>query len=133
LEGRVILPFETGTRFGTVFGVPMSIHIGPVVRLDTGIFIPLLFYDSTIIAFDVPFDAWFQVGPKLWLGPMVGFRHWEFGRLGPSRDDLRFGFGLGYQVARIVDLKTQLFFPQVNHDHGAETFGAGFGVQIRIE
>jgi hypothetical protein len=45
--------------------------------------------------------------------------------------DLLLGFGLGYQVANAVDLKTMFLLPTAGDDFGRR-FGAGFGVQFRI-
>ena len=52
---------------------------------------------------------------------------------GPGGHDGQFslGFGLGYQVASAIDLKTMLLFPAVD-DATVRNFGAGFGVQFRI-
>ena len=145
LEGRLNLPFahfgNRGSYFGSEFGVPLAFHIGTIVRLDTGAFIPVTFFSPTIWSVDVPFDVWIQCTNKLWLGPRFGFRHTDYGNAdvgdpfarNATRDDFLFGFGLGYQVASFVDLKTHVLFPSVNHNDPGQVFGAGFAVQLRIE
>ena len=101
--------------------------------IDTGVYLPIVFYPDppgTFTAISIPGYFWFQVSEKLWLGPMAGLRFVDVGD--EHRGHLLLGFGLGYQVASAVDLKTQIFFPQVNTGEGARAWGAGFGVQFRI-
>lgn len=129
LDGRVFLPVESLTKFGTMFGVPLAFHIADFMRIDTGPYIPIVFTDPTFNGLVIPAYFWFQPTEKLWLGPMASLR---FIDPGPSDYDasLLLGFGLGYQVARAVDLKTMILFPAVEDDF-ARRFGAGFGVQFR--
>ncbi len=134
LDGRAYMPVEDRARFGMMFGVPLTFHAGHVLRIDTGVYVPVVFYDPAFNAIAVPAYFWFQVTDRLWLGPMFSLRSIDPGRV-PSRDrrfDLLLGFGLGYQVASMVDLKTMFFFPRINDDDGLRYFGAGFGVEFRI-
>jgi hypothetical protein len=130
LEGRLFVPVEAGTEAALEFGVPIALHLGGSVRLDTGVYVPILFAYATPLGLSVPLDVWIQVTPRLWLGPMTGVR---VARLGDhaSETDVSMGFGLGYQIARIVDFKTMFLFPALNQD--SRVFGLGAGVQIRIE
>ena len=130
LDGRLFLPFESGTRLGMMFGVPLAFHVTDFLRIDTGFYIPVVFRDPTFNGLSVPGYFWFQVSEKLWLGPMAALRFLD---VGPGNHDahLLLGFGLGYQVANAVDLKTMLLLPMVDDDV-VRRFGAGFGVQFRI-
>jgi hypothetical protein len=132
LEGRAYLPIEQGSRFGMMFGVPLLFHIGHSVRLDTGAFTPVLFYERTSFAVSLPLDVWIQATDKLWLGPITGLRFWHFDT-NVDRTDVQLGFGLGYQIARAVDFKTMFYVPRINQDAGARNFGVGAGIQVRIE
>jgi hypothetical protein len=132
LDWRVYLPFEEGTRFGGMFGVPFHFHVGNFMRIDTGPYLPTIFRDPAVVALTVPGYFWFQVSEAVWLGPMVSSRF----RLAPNGGDrvsFLAGFGLGVQVHRAVDLKTMILFPTLGDDAGARNWGAGFGVQFRIE
>ena len=134
LEARAVLPFETGSRFGAMFGMPVAFHFGHSVRLDMGVYVPVVFYDPTVTAVSLPLDVWIQATRALWLGPMTGVRFYDFNRgRDERRTDVSLGFGLGYQVHRVVDLKAMALFPAINQTEGARNFNVGFGVQIRIE
>lgn len=128
LDGRMYLPFEDGTRIGMMFGVPLAFHVSDLLRIDTGAYTPVLFYNPAFWGISIPGYFWFQVNEKLWLGPMT-----QIQVLGQRNRDphLGIGFGLGYQVASSVDLKTMLLFPAVDDDTPRQ-IGAGFGVQFRI-
>lgn len=132
LDGRAYLPIEQNSNVGLMFGVPFAFHLGDSARIDLGIYMPVVFGDGTPYAISVPAYFWFQTSNKLWLGPMVSVRHIDPGA-GDGFTDVLVGFGLGYQVAHWVDLKTMILFPRINQDEGARTVGAGFGVQLRIE
>ena len=149
LEGRAYLPIERGSRFGGLFGVPLAFHFGGAVRLDTGVYIPVLFYDPAFYAVSLPAHVWIQASDKVWLGPLAGlvFRHWgygvdPFGRAtngplpyarGTEETDLQLGFGLGYSITSYLDFKTMVLFPRINEAEGARNFGLSAGLQVRIE
>jgi hypothetical protein len=131
LEGRFVIPFADGSNAGLLFGVPMAFHLGPIVRLDVGIFMPVVFdHPDTNIGLHVPVDLWFQVTGRLWLGPMTGV---EFDGLGQpyGSTSVPLGFGLGYALMHALDLKTMFLFPEINND--SRDFGAGLGLEARIE
>jgi hypothetical protein len=111
--------------------MPVALHFGASLRIDSGLYLPVTFYDPVLFAISVPLDVWFQISPRLWLGPMTGirFQHW-----GPDdHTDLALGFGLGYSLARALDLKTAFLMPAINQTEGARNFGIGVGIQVRIE
>ena len=98
---------------------------------DTGVYVPVVFYEPRLFSVSAPLDVWIQCSPALWLGPMTGVR---VTHQGPAdRTDISLGFGLGYSLGRAVDLKTMALAPAVNHERGARNFGVGIGLQLRIE
>jgi hypothetical protein len=134
LEGRVVLPLEGQTSAGFLFGMPLAFHLGDRVRLDSGVYVPIIFSNNPdeYFAVSVPFDVWIQITRQLWLGPMTGVKFQQFGdRPTRTETDISLGFGLGYQITSAVDFKTMLLFPELNHD--SRVFGIGAGVEIRIE
>jgi hypothetical protein len=129
VEGRVFLPAEHGSELGLLFGIPFLFHLGQIARIDAGVYVPVVFYTPAQVAVSLPFDLWFQVTSHLWLGPMGGV-------VFDTNDNhaiVPFGFGLGYQIVRTVDLKTQFLFSDLNQTQGAQNFGVGVGSEVRIE
>jgi hypothetical protein len=127
LQGRVVLPFEAGTAAGFLFGVPLALHLADILRLDVGVYTPVVFYrNNTQFGVHLPADLWIQANDRLWLGPMTGV---ELDSGGVTNVSL--GFGLGYQIAHSADFKTMFLFPEINHQGG--DFGIGAGLEIRIE
>jgi hypothetical protein len=129
LEGRLFLPAEHGSEAGLMFGVPLLFHIAHIARLDTGLYVPFVFYNPIVADIFVPVNLWFQPISRLWVGPMTGVDY----HTNTNDADVSFGVGLGVQVARFCDLKTQVLFPALNQTQGAQTVGVGFGVELRIE
>lgn len=131
LEGRIVLPFADNTDAGLLFGVPLSFHLGDRVRLDTGAYVPVIFFPHNA-RFDLraPLDVWIQATPRFWLGPMTGL---AFNRIGDTNGstDVSLGFGLGYEITHALDFKAMFLFPTINND--SRIFGAGVGLQVRIE
>jgi hypothetical protein len=127
LEGRAYTPFTDG--FGLMFGVPLAFHLGRSVRLDTGVYIPILFHTPTRTLVSLPLHVWIQATDRLWLGPLVGLRFYSDAA---GRVDVPLGFGLGYQITRSVDFKTWFLFQDVANG-ATQAWGFGAGVEIRIE
>jgi hypothetical protein len=128
LEARAYLPFEAGSRFGVMFGVPLTLRLG-TVRFDTGLYVPILFYDPTQSFVSIPLHIWIQASPTFWLGPLLGLRFDNPG----GRTEYPFGFGMGWSVSHPVDLRAWFLFPDLNRNEAARTFGTGVGLQVRFE
>jgi hypothetical protein len=131
LETRAYFPFETNSRFGLMFGVPIALRLG-AVRFDSGIFVPVLFYNPTRTSVSVPLHIWIQASSTFWLGPILGIRVVNDGP-GASHDEYPLGFGLGSALSHAIDLRAWFLFPHINGDNAARTFGAGVALQIRFE
>jgi hypothetical protein len=129
LEVRAYLPFEARTRAGVMFGVPLALRLASV-RIDTGLFVPIIFTDpTTTSAVSIPLHIWIQASPTFWLGPLLGLRIESPG----GHDAYPFGFGLGSALSRQLDLRAWFLFDDLNQDAAARTFGVGVGLQIRFE
>jgi hypothetical protein len=141
LEGRVVLPFEPGTDVGLMFGVPVALHLGNRVRLDTGAYLPVVvgrpggppFLPGVVgrpggasFALSVPLDVWIQATSRFWLGPISDFVIDSNGNASAA-----IGLGLGYQITRGIDFKAMALFPIPDRD--LENWGIGVGLQFRIE
>lgn len=130
LEVRAYLPIETGSRIGFMFGLPLRLRLG-AVRIDTGMYVPVIFYDPTQTAISFPLHIWLQASRGLWLGPLLGVRIPNSAAGGHTMYPL--GFGLGMALAGAIDLRTWILFPDISGDAAARHFGAGVGLQIRFE
>lgn len=130
LEGRVYLPIENGTRVGLMFAVPLRLRLG-AVRVDTGVYVPLLFYDPTWDTISFPFHIWLQASRTLWLGPLLGVKFVNEGN--GSQTQYPLGFGLGTALANAIDLRFWFLFPDISRNEAARSFGAGLALQIRFE
>jgi len=133
LEGRFIAPIEAGTYAGIAPGLPIALHLGDSVRLDTGVWMPFIFGPNhTAVGISVPVDIWIQVTSRVWLGPMTGLASPDISPpFGNSITLVSMGFGVGYQITHYLDFKSMFLFPGLNQD--SRYFGVGAGVQIRIE
>jgi hypothetical protein len=128
VEGRAYAPFSRG--FGIMPGIPLAFHFGRSARLDTGVYVPVLFYDPTESVVSIPAHLWFQITGRLWLGPMSGV---VIHTTGPNETGVPLGFGLGYAVTNALDFKTQLIFQDVANSHHSGWWGVGAGLEVRIE
>ena len=126
-ELRAILPIEDGTRFGMVLGLPIALRTG-VLRLDTGIYIPILFYSAIQTAISIPAHLWIQVSPTLWLGPLFGIRVYH--QNGASWNQYPVGFGIGSALAPNLDLRAWFLFNNVDDN---AVYGGGIALQVRFD
>jgi hypothetical protein len=128
IELRAYLPIENGSRFGFMFGLPIALRAGPI-RFDTGLYVPVIFYERTETKVSVPLHIWIQASYNFWLGPLLGLRFESPG----GHTAYPLGFGLGWQASRAVDLRTWFLFPDMNQNAAARTYGLGIALEVRFE
>jgi hypothetical protein len=129
LEFRAYLPIEEGSRFGMMFGLPIALRAGSI-RIDTGLYVPIIFTNPTTTIVSVPLHLWIQATRTLWVGPMAGLRVVSNGG---THNEYPLGFGLGTMLTRSIDLRTWFLFPDINRNEGGRQFGGGVALQIRFE
>jgi hypothetical protein len=129
LEWRAYLPIENNSSFGMMFALPISLRVAGSLRIDTGLYVPIIFSDPTQTVVSFPIHVWIQATRTLWLGPLFGVRVHSGG--GPD-DQYPLGFGLGDSLTRLVDLRTWILFPDISKNEAARTFGAGLALQLRF-
>jgi hypothetical protein len=129
LDTRLYLPVEDNTSVGIMFGLPISLHIGGTARLDTGIFVPIIFTDQTQTVISFPLHLWIQASNQVVLGPLTGIR---IVNGAGSHTEVPLGVALGFAVAYNMDLRTWLLFPDVRGSGSAKNFGLGFGLEARF-
>ena len=129
LELAAYLPIEDGSRFGMMFALPVALHASSI-RVDTGLYVPILFYHPTLTIVSIPIDVWIQATRTFWLGPVFGIR---FVRQGGFRDEqFPFGFGIGNEIAPNADLRAWFLFRDISGNEAARTFGAGLAFELRF-
>jgi hypothetical protein len=129
LQLSFYLPIEAGSRFGFMFGLPIALRAGPI-RFDTGLYVPIIFYDQTQTIVSIPLHIWIQPTRDFWLGPILGMT--VVNRNG-SDTQYPLGFGMGWQLNRIVDLRTWFLFPDISRDAAARWWGIGVALEVRFE
>ncbi len=127
LEGRLYIPIEDGTELGIMIALPLHLHLADLVRLDTGIYVPIFFTDPTSRVVSFPFHVWLQVGPDLALGVLTGLRLYRPG----GGEAVPFGVGANYELSSDTDLRTWFLFPNVKGSGATDDFGFGFGFEAR--
>jgi hypothetical protein len=127
LDTRVYLPTADGSRLGVLVGLPIALHLGSSARIDTGIFVPIVFTDPVSSIISIPLHLWIQAD-HIYLGPLTGIRIHNPG----GHSTVPLGFGLGAAIAHETDLRTWLLFPDVSADHGTRIFGFGVGLEFRF-
>lgn len=124
---RAMLPIEDGARFGMVLALPVVLRTG-VLRLDTGIYFPIIFYETTQTVISVPAHLWIQASPTLWLGPIFGIRVYH--QNGSSWNQYPVGFGIGSMLSYNLDLRAWFLFPDADNN---SVYGGGIAFQIRFD
>jgi len=123
------LPIEAQSRFGFLIGLPIALRFGPI-RFDTGLYVPIIFYDQTQTVVSIPLHVWIQPSANFWLGPLLGMRV-----VNQNSSDTQYplGFGMGWQLNRIVDLRTWFLFPDISGNAAARSWGLGIALEVRFE
>ena len=129
LELAAYLPVESGSRFGMMFALPLALHASNV-RIDTGLYVPILFYHPVESVISIPIDLWIQATRTFWLGPLFGIRFVHVNNT--DVQNFPFGFGIGSAIAPNADLRAWFLFPDISADQAARLFGAGVAFEIRF-
>jgi hypothetical protein len=141
-ETRFIIPTADGSDFEMVPGVPARIHVPGFARIDTGVWLPVLFSDGSF-TIDIPAQLFFQAG-QAFFGPMTGVRfNRPAGGVGDSTD-VPAGIGGGYTLGGssaqretphggpVLDLKVQVRTERINDVSWTKYIGGGLGVGLRL-
>jgi hypothetical protein len=142
LESRFVVPLANNTDFSVAPGLPMVIRIPSVMRIDTGVFVPIAFTDQTQYTISIPVAVWFQV-EDFFFGPMSGVR---FNRVmtttidatgatthgTTTSTDVPAGIGGGYTLGKMFDIKAQLYTLRINDSGWTKYIGGGLGVALTV-
>lgn len=123
LDLRLTLPL--GSDIGFMVGLPLKLHFDRV-RIDSGVFVPIFFDDDDDEDADIsiPLHIFFDVSGGTYFGPITGVVFDDPGERIPL------GLALGGAVARDVDLRLWLLWPNVNYSGAAKHFGVGVALYV---
>jgi hypothetical protein len=127
-DTRIYLPLVEGARFGFMAAMPLWLRVGSV-RLDTGLYVPVIFTEPRTTIVSVPLAVWVQVSHTTWLGPEIQIRHEDYGSV--SYRTYPFAFGLGTAIGPDSDLRLRIFFRDIDGPRPSEDFGVGLAFQFR--
>jgi hypothetical protein len=124
LDAHVILPLDGD--FGLLLGVPMALRLGDRLRVDTGLFLPILLADpGTRVDISIPFHIWIKLNPSTVLGPITGVYFYDGGgRRVP------FGIAAGTSIAYDAEVRFWLLFPDIRDGEQRKNFGLGVGLYV---
>jgi hypothetical protein len=111
-----------------MLALPVALRAG-ALRLDTGVYVPVIFSDPTLTIISVPLHLWIQATPRLWLGPLFGLR---VVANGGNQTEVPLGFGMGTALDRAVDLRAWFLFPDVSQNGSTRGYGGGVALQLRF-
>jgi hypothetical protein len=137
LETRAILPTASGSTFAIVPGAPVRVHLPTLARIDTGLYVPISFASSnddgsgssTSFAVQVPAQLFLQLGDSF-VGPFTGLLFVTDGS--QPNPQITAGVGGGHTFGSVLDLKVQVYTPQLNDVSWMKHIGGGVGVGLRM-
>jgi hypothetical protein len=122
LDGRLYLPISGSV--GVMVGVPVALRLGRL-RVDTGLFVPLIFSDPTYNEVSLPLHLWIKLQDNAFVGPFTGV---VFHSTGGSSVPL--GFAFGTPLSYDAELRLWLLFEDISNEQGTKDLGGGAGLYV---
>jgi hypothetical protein len=134
LEIGVVPGASPGSDSVAMPGIPLRFRSPGKIRVDTGLYLPVTFVRQDNVGVEIPLALWLQ-HDDFFYGPLTGFffnyPSNGFGRGdGPSELAIHAGVGVGYTVARVLDLKAQLLTLRLINSDWARAIGGGIDVGL---
>jgi hypothetical protein len=126
LDFRLYIPTEGGP-FGIMLAAPVQLHLGDSARIDTGIYVPIIFTEPTSSVISFPLHVWFQIADNLFAGPLTGVRIYNPG----GYTAVPLGVGLGYEPSRDLQVRFWFLTPNIKGS-GPRAYGAGVALEVRF-
>jgi hypothetical protein len=111
-------------------GVPVYVHLGPNLRLETGGFLRLVFGDDTNFIVEAPLSVPIQVSPQVFVGPEVAIEILDFKTVAVPLGVIA-GYTLGTGIGSIGDLFGRLTLADIAH--GADTVRFDIGAELYFD
>jgi hypothetical protein len=109
IGGRFAMFLPAQTEFGMQFGIPVAIHLGDSMKIDTGMFFSMAFFDDIYTRLNIPARLTYQITDEIFVGGVVGFDLPDFDSF-----NMIFGFHGGYTLAideAIIDFGLSFTWP----------------------
>ncbi|MEI7892079.1 MAG: hypothetical protein WCI05_03255 [Myxococcales bacterium] len=130
LQARYVFPFVAKSDFAGLLGIPIRVQLPKMLRVDTGVYFPYVNTSpQSSWAMSIPAQVYVQVGDAF-AGVLTGIRYNRFGDT--NRSDITFGFGGGYTLSSMVDLKAQVYAWRINDADWSRTIGGGLAVAVTV-
>jgi len=126
--GELLIPVQSVLQLAG--GVPVYVHLGPNLRLDTGGFLRIVFADDAALVVDVPLSVPIQVSPEVFVGPEVAIEIIDFDRVAIPLGVLA-GYTLGSGIGSIGDLFGRLTLADISN--GADTIRFDIGAELYFD
>lgn len=125
---ELLIPVESVLQLAG--GVPVYVHLGPNLRLDTGGFVRIVFADDPVLVLDVPLSVPIQVSPEVFVGPELAIEIIDFDTVAVPLGVLA-GYTLGSGIGSIGDLFGRLTLADITN--GADTVRFDIGAELYFD
>jgi len=136
-EARLTPGFANGSANIVVLGTPLRFRVPRLLRIDTGVYVPISFAEFNTWGLELPLAVWLA-HENFFAGPLTGI-FWNnpaYGDLAtqgyPSELDIHAGVGAGYTFGRYFDVKAQVLTTRANHSNWANYIGGGAGIDVLL-
>jgi hypothetical protein len=127
VQVRFFLPIEKATEIGGMAALPLHVRLGELVRVDTGVYLPVIMTEPVTSTVSVPVQVWLERGP-LALGVIAGWRHQNR----PQRTEYPLGVAFNFAATDSWDLRAWFLMPNLRGRVARRAMGAGLGVERRF-
>jgi hypothetical protein len=111
---------------GAVVGLPLAVRFSPRVRLDSGVFLPVRFYDDPAVDVSLPLHLWIQLTDGSFAAPITGLV-WQ----NDAEPRIPFGLALAFSLLPTTELSAWFLFRDLNAST-RDDVGGGLAVYLRF-
>ncbi len=125
-DARFTIPIADGSSFAMTAGLPVRIRAPGTLRVDTGLYFPVVFASNTEFGFSIPAQLWVQIS-DFYVGALSGVKIY---RQPFERVDVAAGVGAGVTLGGTFDVRLQVLSQRINDDEWLRATGLGFNVSV---
>jgi|GEM_PF-1650374 len=94
------LPVQDGSDFGLTVGMPALFGLTPTTKIVSGIYLPIVFADETVVSLSIPVEFAVNFSPQFFLNIFTGIGMTD---LDPDLLSVPLGVGVGYTLPASAD------------------------------